>query len=57
MYFKKNSEKISNNTFYFFQYLIQFTLKKKNLFNLENLMNKFPDIKNLLNELDKTKYF
>ena len=31
--------------------------KKESFSNLNNLMNKLPDIKNLLNELDKTKYF
>ena len=57
MYFKKLLEKISNNTLLFFQYLSIYFEKKESFSNLNNLMNKFPDIKNLLNELDKTKYF
>ena len=51
-------EKISNNTILFFSIPNSIYFEKKEPFsNLDNLMNKFPDIKNLLNELDKTKYF
>ena len=55
---KKLLEKISNNTLLFFSIPNSIYFEKKEPFsNLDNLMNKFPDIKNLLNELDKTKYF
>ena len=55
---KKLLEKISNNTLLFFSIPNSIYFEKKESFsNLNNLMNKLPDIKNLLNELDKTKYF
>ena len=54
---KKLLEKISNNTLLFFSIPNIIFFEKKKFSNLDNLMNKFPDIKNLLNELDKNKYF
>ena len=55
---KKLLEKISNNTLLFFSIPNSIYFEKKESFsNLNNLMNKLPDITNLLNELDKTKYF
>ena len=55
---KKLLEKISNNTLLFFSIPNLISFEKKEPFsNLDNLMNKFPDTKNLLNKLDKNKYF
>ena len=55
---KKLLAKISNNSLLLFSIpnLISFE-KKEPFFNLDNLMNKFPDTKYLLNKLDKNKYF
>ena len=55
---KKLLVKISNNTLLFFSIPNSIYFEKKEPFsNLDNLMNKFPDIKNILYELDTTKYF
>ena len=55
---KKLLERISKNTLLFFSIPNLISFEKKEPFsNLDNLMNKFPDTKNLLNKLNKNKYF
>ena len=50
-------EKISKNTVLFFSIPNSISFEKKFFSNLDNLMNKFPDSENLLNTLNKNKYF